>query len=146
MFRFTIRDLLWLMVLMAMFVAWYAERRRERSISPALSKHFGERLDAAKKEFVSRESVIGRRDVRAQLECLRQWAEAAVESDLRPADKLKECELALAEAQQIRQVVQDKYEADVEPMMNVERARFTVAHIQVQLQRARKEARWFRLP
>jgi len=146
MFRFTIRDVLWLTVVVGLVVTWTADRWRQRSVSPALSKYLRERLEAAKSEFVTRQQLIGTHDSLKELDCLSHWAQAAVESDLSPADKIKECELSLAEAKQIQQTLQDKYEADVEPLMSVERARYMVADIQVQLQRAQKEAKWFRLP
>src|SRR5262249_7333411 len=108
--------------------------------------HLRERLKAAKSEFVTRHEIIGRHDPLKELDCLSHWAQAALESDLSSVDKIKECELSLAEAKQIQQMLQDKYEADVEPLMSVERARYTVSDIQVQLQRVKKEAKWFRLP
>jgi hypothetical protein len=146
MFRFTIRDLLWLMVVVALVLTWSADRWRQRTVPAALSKHLRERLEAAKSEFVTRQGIIGRHDNLRELDCLRDWAQAAIESDLSPADKIKECELALAEAEQIHQSLLDKYQADVEPAMSVQRAHYTVSDIQVRLQLAKKEANWFRLP
>ena len=144
MFRFTIRDMLWLTVVVAVAVTgWYAEYRRHQKNTPELSKLLSERLDAAKAEVDCRFNgyFTGRLNHIERLESLRQWAEAAVESDLSPANKVAECQKALSMAEECHQELKDKYEADVEPKVIVERAKFTVSHIQILLRAAKDEAR-----
>jgi hypothetical protein len=150
MFRFTIRDLLWLTVVVALVGALVIERRW-RSNDQIATVHWAseeeqewakERFKAAKSEFEQYESHrVGTWAPSVDDTCsvIERFAQAAEELPADPETRLKELEAALAYAKEVESTTHEKYNAEVAPLMYLNRTQYTRAEVETRLKRVQRE-------
>ena len=149
MFRFTIRDLLWLTVVVALVGALVIERRW-RSNEQIATVHWAseeeqewakERFKAAKSEFEQMKSFTHRTGPASVDTCsiIERYAQAAEELPADPETRLKELEAALAYAKEVESITHEKYNAEVEPLMYLNRTQYTRAEVETRLKRVQRE-------
>ncbi len=150
MFRFTIRDVLWLTVVVglvgALLIEWHA-RRNERLAtvnwtSEEEREWAKEKFKAAKSEFVQLKSQIHGTGTPRIDACsiIERYAQAAEELPADPETRLKELEAALAYAKELESSTHEKYNAEVEPLMYLNRTQYTRAEVETRLKRVQRES------
>jgi hypothetical protein len=149
MFRFTIRDVLWLTVVVALVGALVIERRW-RSNDRIATVHWAseeeqewakEKFKAAKSEFEQMKSFThgtgpGFFDTCSIIE---RFAQAAEELPADPETRLKELEAALAYAKEVESTTHEKYNEKVEPLIHLNRTQYTRAEVETRLKRVQRE-------
>jgi hypothetical protein len=143
MFRFTIRDALWLTVVMAMAGALLYPRTprvndlpvQTRRASPQEIEAVNARYKAAKGEFEWQAAQYGYSDGFDAADRLAHAVEAMPDLELRVRESAK----ALEFAQSIVSIVQDKYEHGAEHAFMLYRAQYTRADLEARLRRAEQK-------
>jgi hypothetical protein len=152
MFRFTIRDVIWLTVVIAIGIAFMLERSARvndriavvRSATDDEREALNSRFVAAKAECHQRMTSwrahrSGRMSVDEICETIERYAEAAEEAP-EPADvRVKELRHALEAARVIAENTKEKYEADVELVTTLHRTQYTCADVEARLKRVEAE-------
>jgi hypothetical protein len=147
--RFTIRDVVLLTVIVALVGALFIERRARRNEQIA-TVHWAseeeqewakEKFKAAKSEFVwlkSQTHGTGTPRVDA-CSIIERFAQAAEELPADPETRLKELEAALAYAKEVESTTHEKYNAEVEPLIYLNRTQYTRADVETRLKRVQRE-------
>jgi hypothetical protein len=148
MFRFTIRDVLWLMVVVAMAAAvFFTRSARESDLRQATRRASDQemeavnaRYEAAKGEFDFLKSLVYGRppDAADVCDAMERFARAT-EMKNDPELRVKDLASALDHAQQLVSITQDKYEQGVEPTTALYRVQYFRADMEVRLRRAEQE-------
>jgi hypothetical protein len=147
MFRFTIRDLLWLMVVVILGVTVFVTRSGGgKGRQMATRRASGEELDAisvrykaAKEEFeLQSNPYLQHRWVIDDADVIERFAQAA-EACNDPEARVKDLAEALKLAQQLASTSLDKYENDVDPANTVYRIQYTRADTEARLRRAEQD-------
>jgi hypothetical protein len=151
LFRFTIRDLVLITVIVALVGALLIERherRNERLVtvnwtSEEEREWAKEKFKAAKSEF---EQYEGRRrgtGVSPSMDeicsAIERYAQAAEELPADAETRRKELEAALTYAKELESVTHDKYNANVEPLLSLNRTQYTRAEVETRLKRVQRE-------
>jgi hypothetical protein len=71
---------------------------------------------------------------------IERFAEAAEELPADPETRLKELEAALAYAKELESTTREKYDAEVEPLIYLNRTQYTRAEVETRLKRVQREA------
>jgi hypothetical protein len=150
MLRFTIRDLVWLMVVVVVGAAVFVTRSGRESDRRAVMRRaseqeleaIGARYRAAKGEFewyVTHRDFAGVRwSVYTGCDAIERFAHATETSkDLKT--RVKDLASAVELAQYFAAITQDKYEKDLEPISAVHRTQYTVAESELRLRRAKEQ-------
>ena len=150
MFRFTIRDVLWLMVVVALVGALLLERharRNERLVtvnwtSDEEREWAKEKFKAAKGEFDQFTSMVrGRPPIAPDIcDVIERFARAAEELPADPETRLKELAAALEYAKTIESGTYEKYRNEVEPQFYWNRTQYTRADVETRLKRVQRES------
>ncbi len=152
MFRFTIRDVIWLTVVIAIGIAFMLERSARlndrltvvRRATDDEREALNSRFVAAKAECHQRMTYwqgprSGRMSVDEICESIERYAEAAEEAP-EPADvRAKELTHALEAARLIAENTKEKYEADVELITTLHRTQYTCVDVEARLNRVEAE-------
>ena len=149
--KFSIRDVLWLTVVVALVGALVIERRW-RSNDRIATVHWAseeeqewakEKFKAAKSEFEQFKSYFVRGtwqpSVEEKCSVIERYAQAAEELPADPPTRLKELESALAYAKELEFTTHDKYSAKEEPLMYLNRTQYTRAEVETRLKRVQRE-------
>jgi len=152
MFRFTIRDALWLTVVVAMGGAIFWERSARENDRQAATRRASDqemeavnaRYEAAKAEFEERMSWwrkfgSGSYSITAACDAIEHFAHATEEMRDDPELRVKDLASALDAAQVVASSTKDKYEQGVEGPPTLYRTQYTRADIEARLQRAEQE-------
>jgi len=153
MFRFTIRDVLWLTVVVGLSIAlvvehtWksYTYHKVQQQSSDEYQALLDTRFEAVKSEFHHRMLYwrgphSGRMSLPDTCDTIERFIDAACEAIESPAERIKQCEVALDAARYLEQMTQSKYEDDVEPLQVLERVRYTRYDVESKLNLAQREA------
>jgi hypothetical protein len=152
MFRFTIRDALWLTVVVAMAAAvFFTRSERESDLRQATRRASDQEIEAANARY---EAAKGAFDME-----LRRWLGTgtgiplsvpdacdaierfahATEMKNDPEVRVKDLASALDFAQRLASVTKEKYDNNVEPVIVLYRAQYTRADMEARLRRAEQE-------
>jgi hypothetical protein len=149
MFRFTIRDAVWLTIVAAMGAAvlyerWAQENDRRVAIHRASDQEIeavNARYEAAKGEFDWQRSIQHGsfpRSVTDVCDAIERFAHATeLKND--PELRVKDLASALDFAQELASSTQEKHEQGVEPTSVLYRTQYTRADMEVRLRRAEQE-------
>jgi hypothetical protein len=140
---------LWLTVVVALVGALVIERRW-RSNDQIATVHWAseeeqqwakEKFKAAKSEFEQMKSFTHGTGPRTVDTCsiIERFAQAAEGLPADPETRLKELEAALAYAKEVESVTHEKYNAEVEPLMYLNRTQYTRAEVETRLKRVQRE-------
>jgi hypothetical protein len=150
MFRFTIRDALWLAVVVAMAAAvFFTRSARESDLRQATRRASDQemeaanaRYEAAKGEFDWERSLThgtyAPRPITFVCEVIERFAHASELKD-DPALRVNSLASALDFAQELALSTQEKHEQGVEPISEVYRTQYTRADMEARLRRAEQE-------
>jgi hypothetical protein len=146
--RFSIRDVLWLTLVVglvgALLIERY-ERRNERLVtvnwtSEEEQEWAKEKFQAAKSAFEQLKSYTrGNLSWIDQCDIIERYARTAEELPADPETRLKELEAALAYARELEATTKEKYDAEVEPLMYLNRTQYTRADVETRLKRVQRE-------
>ena len=148
--RFTIRDVVLVTAIVALVAVLLLERqsrRNERIVtvnwtSDEEREWAKEMFKAAKSEFEQFESH--RRGTGAPISVddtcsvIERFAQAAEELPADPETRLKELEAALAYAKEVESATREKFNAEVEPLMYLNRTQYTRAEVETRLKRVQR--------
>jgi hypothetical protein len=148
MFRFTIRDVMWLTLVVALgaailFARWARENEgpaAKRRASAQEIEAASARYEAAKGEFDwLKAQVYGRPPGPTDVCNAMERFAHATEMKNDPESRVKDLASALDHAQQLASITQDKYEQGVEHVTTLYRVQYTRADMEARLRRAEQE-------
>jgi hypothetical protein len=152
MWKFTIRDLLWLIVVVALSVGLIIERQSRRADQRALARSISEderewltsRFEAAKAEYQARMqywrgSHTGRMILDDACSAIERFAQAAEDLPADPQIRVKELADALESARFLESITHEKFIHEIEPLTALKRTQYALAEVQVRLKRVERE-------
>jgi len=150
MFRFTIRDVLWLTVVLAMTAAvLYTRSARVNDLQAAMGRSSAQELELITARYKAAKGEFDWQDMRWHsggsgvwddpFEEIERLAHAVEELRDDPELRVKELARALELAQHVASAALDKYEHGTETASGVYYAQYTSADIEARLRRAERE-------
>jgi hypothetical protein len=151
MFRFTIRDLLWLMVVVGLLVTFIAYRGFEyRKTSQLITDDYraalNSQFEAAKNAVHTRMNALrgmrsGRYSADDICDDIERFVTATSEAIEAPALRLEQYQAALDAVTFLEKLTEDKYANDVEPLHVLNRVQYTRALVEGKIVLAQQELR-----
>lgn len=149
--RFTIRDLIWLTVIVGLGAALLIQRQERRNDQQAFARWTSEgerewlnaRFESAKGEL---EQIMAMThgtgpgmSLDAICSAIERFAEAAEQMPASAETRKKAISTALEHARQLESVTRQKFEHQVEPLMALKRTQYTCAEVEVRLKRVERD-------